>query len=106
MGIRYNVLLDTENLIGLLLPSSLFNINNTLEPHYNTYFGVHSDISVITEQPYNEGLFNINNTLELNYNTHFGVHGDISVITEQPYYEDLATGPIVVELTLVKCHRS
>ena len=28
----------------------------TLEPHYNTHFGVHSDISVITEQPYNEGL--------------------------------------------------
>ena len=28
------------------------------EPHYNTHFGVHSDIrlSVITEQPYNEGL--------------------------------------------------
>ena len=23
----------------------------TLEPHYNTHFGVHSDISVITEQP-------------------------------------------------------
>ena len=29
---------------------------STLEPHYNTHFGVHSDISVITEQPYNEGL--------------------------------------------------
>ena len=28
----------------------------TLEPHYNTHFGVYSDISVITEQPYNEGL--------------------------------------------------
>ena len=28
----------------------------TLEPHYNTDFGVHSDMSVITEQPYNEGL--------------------------------------------------
>ena len=26
----------------------------TLEPHYNTHFGVHSDISVITA--YNEGL--------------------------------------------------
>ena len=30
--------------------------SNTLVPHYNTHFGVHSDISVITEQPYNEGL--------------------------------------------------
>ena len=29
---------------------------NTLEPHYNAHFGVHSDISVVTEQPYNEGL--------------------------------------------------
>ena len=28
----------------------------TLEPHYNAHFEVHSDISVITEQPYNEGL--------------------------------------------------
>ena len=28
----------------------------TLEPHYNTHFGVYSGISVITEQPYNEGL--------------------------------------------------
>ena len=28
----------------------------TLEPHYNAHFGVHSDMSVITEQPYNEGL--------------------------------------------------
>ena len=26
---------------------------NTLEPHYNTHFGVHGDMSVITEQPYN-----------------------------------------------------
>ena len=30
--------------------------NTTLEPHYNAHFGVHSDMSVITEQPYNEGL--------------------------------------------------
>ena len=29
---------------------------NTLEPHYNAHFGLHSDMSVITEQPYNEGL--------------------------------------------------
>ena len=29
---------------------------DTLEPHYNAHFGVHSDIRVITEQPYNEGL--------------------------------------------------
>ena len=28
----------------------------TLELHYNTHFRVHSDISVIAEQPYNEGL--------------------------------------------------
>ena len=28
----------------------------TLEPHYNAHSGVHSDMSVITEQPYNEGL--------------------------------------------------
>ena len=28
----------------------------TLEPHYNAHFGVHSDMSVITEQHYNEGL--------------------------------------------------
>ena len=27
-----------------------------MEPHYNTHFGVHSDISVITEQPFNEDL--------------------------------------------------
>ena len=33
-----------------------FLILDTLEPHYNTHFGVHSDISVITEQPYNDGL--------------------------------------------------
>ena len=26
------------------------------EPHYNAHFGVHNDISVLTEQPYNEGL--------------------------------------------------
>ena len=31
-------------------------VSNTLEPHYNAHCGVHSDISVITEQPYNEGL--------------------------------------------------
>ena len=29
---------------------------DTLEPHYKAHFGVHSDMSVITEQPYNEGL--------------------------------------------------
>ena len=29
--------------------------HDKLEPHYNTHFGVHSDI-VITEQPYSEGL--------------------------------------------------
>ena len=29
---------------------------DTLEPRYNTHSGLHSDISVITEQPYNEGL--------------------------------------------------
>ena len=29
---------------------------DVLEPHYNAHFGVHSDMSVITEQPYNEGL--------------------------------------------------
>ena len=28
----------------------------TLEPHYKAHFGVHSVMSVITEQPYNEGL--------------------------------------------------
>ena len=28
----------------------------TLEPHYNTIFGVHSVIRVITEQCYNEGI--------------------------------------------------
>ena len=28
----------------------------TLEPHYNAHFGVHSDMSAITEQPYNDGL--------------------------------------------------
>ena len=33
----------------------LLNNTDTLEPHYNAHFGVHSDISVITEQPY-EGL--------------------------------------------------
>ena len=27
-----------------------------LEPYYNAHFEVHSDISVITEQPYNESL--------------------------------------------------
>ena len=32
---------------------------NTLEPHYNTHFGVHSDISVIIEQPHNEGIGSI-----------------------------------------------
>ena len=30
--------------------------DNTLEPHYNAHFGVHSNISVITERPYNDGL--------------------------------------------------
>ena len=28
----------------------------TVEPHYNAHFGVRSDISLITEQPYNESL--------------------------------------------------
>ena len=31
-------------------------IATTLEPHYNTHFGVFCDMSVIAEQPYNEGL--------------------------------------------------
>ena len=34
--------------------TSIFYI--TREHHYNTHFGVHSDISVIIEQPYNEDL--------------------------------------------------
>ena len=33
---------------------SCYSPTNTLEPHYNTHFGVHSDISVITEQSYSE----------------------------------------------------
>ena len=38
-------------------PSTItYELNILVEPHYNTHFGVHSDISVITGQPYNEVL--------------------------------------------------
>ena len=39
------------------------NSGDTLELHYNIHLGsiLHSDISVITEQPYNEGLIHIIN---------------------------------------------
>ena len=39
------------------------DVNNnkcTLEPHYNTHFWAHSDISVIIKQPYNDGLIHRN----------------------------------------------
>ena len=31
-----------------------YQFENTLEPHYNDHFGVHSDTTVITEQPYRD----------------------------------------------------
>ena len=40
---------------GLVL-SPLLCIIHCMEPLYNTHFWVYSDISVITEQPYNKGL--------------------------------------------------
>ena len=38
------------------MESSGEQIDSTLKLHYNTRFGVHNDISVITEQHYNEVL--------------------------------------------------
>ena len=37
-------------------PGQFVHTVHTLQPHYNTHFGVHSDISFISEQPYNEDL--------------------------------------------------
>ena len=54
------LLLFPSNIKGSLLMALFFiaekSIKYTLEPHYKAHFGVHSDMSVITEQPYNEGL--------------------------------------------------
>ena len=47
-----HVVKDLENVDRIFF----FNIYY-LEPHYNTIFGVHSVIRVITEQCYNEELY-------------------------------------------------
>ena len=59
--IAVNYLEQCKSVVGGTIYSHLTSsslLTDTLEPepHYNIHFGVRSEISVITEQPYNEGL--------------------------------------------------
>ena len=50
------ILMDPEVLMIYDINNYFLLLSYTLEPHYNAHFGVHSDTSVITEQPYSESL--------------------------------------------------